>query len=129
MKKSNLQRGYRTPDNKTLKTTYKVSSKAVPGSFTTVTHTAFGVPFATEQRQTSAFSGAELPKSTTGREIVKEYNKPKYQRDMFGAGHPFDVSSTELKVQGTVDFGETSVPFGVKVKPKVGHPITWFSGV
>lgn len=127
MKKSNLQRGYRTPDNKTLKTTYKISSKAAPGSYTTVTHTAFGVPFATELRQTKAFSGAEISKSTTGREIVKHYNKPEYQRDM-----PLHVDSllpTELKVEGTVDFGETSVPFGVKVKPKVNHPITWFSGV
>ncbi len=128
MKKSNLQKGYRTPDNKTLKTTYKVSSKASPGNFTTVTHTVFGVPFATEQRQTKAFSGAEIDKSPAGREIVKEYNKPKYQRDMFGAGHPLDLP-TELKIEGTVDFGEKSVPFGVKVKPKVGHPITWFSGV
>ena len=60
MKKSNLQRGYRTPDNKTLKTTYKISSKVVPGSSTTVTHTAFGVPFALNKDKQVHFQEQKL---------------------------------------------------------------------
>ncbi len=122
MKKSNLQRGYRTPDNKTLKTTYKISSRIEPGVRTHAPTNSNADQYGFIETQ--AFSGAEIDKSSWGREIVKHYNKPEYKQDR-GDGNPFP----ELKVQGTIDFGENSVPFGVKVKPKVSHPITWFSGV